>query len=242
MFMAIKVGQSALELVSQFPRIFPKIEIYTFSKYSPAPGLEDRLQSKMNPSLTSLFDDATRLRIGNNEMPYWESILLSAKNSSDIKVIMKEAIRHEATPKNHRVSVSNKAISFDQLLLNQLSLPKHHALSICSLVKKKNSDERFHLPIMDMRCKPTAANLEKCKYAFNHLGFPGIILNSGKSYHYYGLKILSQEEWVSFMGKCLLLTPLSDVRYVGHRLMEGLGDLRITEKNGVSPRIISIIK
>lgn len=56
---------------------------------------------------------------------------------------------------------------------------------------------------------------------------------SGRSYHAYGLGVLTSEEWVRFMGRLLLLNspdsnPIVDTRWVGHRIVAGYGSLRWT--------------
>lgn len=94
---------------------------------------------------------------------------------------------------------------------------------------------------MDLRCRPSNENLYKCKTAFQKMGVPGVMLESGRSYHFYGFKILAHEDWVRFMANCLLFAPLSDVRYIGHRLLEGACDLRITEIEGKFPRVVAVV-
>ncbi|MFW5409255.1 hypothetical protein B7L51_011630 [Pectobacterium brasiliense] len=57
------------------------------------------------------------------------------------------------------------------------------------------------------------------------------IYNSGRSYHAYGDRLISNDEWISFMGSLLLLNKSSgfkliDERWVGHRLMARYSALR----------------
>lgn len=57
------------------------------------------------------------------------------------------------------------------------------------------------------------------------------IFESGSSYHAYSTELLSQEDWIRFMGIILLLNPpdgesMVDTRWVGHRLLGGFGSLR----------------
>lgn len=106
-----------------------------------------------------------------------------------------------------------------------LGLKKQQALGIASVLASGK-----HLPLLDLSCTgvPESSLIEELK-AF---GMPFTLVKSGKSYHYYGDAELTYPEWVQFMGKCLLLDELTDVRYVGHRLITGVGILRVTSCRG----------
>lgn len=57
------------------------------------------------------------------------------------------------------------------------------------------------------------------------------LVNSGRSFHLYLGALFGHAEWVSFMGRVLLLNlrdqpPTIDPRWIGHRLMAGYGALR----------------
>ncbi|MGC1520222.1 MAG: hypothetical protein WA803_01670, partial [Steroidobacteraceae bacterium] len=58
-----------------------------------------------------------------------------------------------------------------------------------------------------------------------------LYFDSGRSFHAYGLQLISPGEWREFMAKLLLLNlpegeHLIDARWVGHRLVAGYGALR----------------
>jgi len=60
------------------------------------------------------------------------------------------------------------------------------------------------------------------------------IFSSGRSYHLYAFALLSEKEWIGFMGRALLLNPpdgpdLVDTRWIGHRLLAGYSSLRWTK-------------
>ncbi|MBG3014551.1 hypothetical protein [Proteus faecis] len=90
----------------------------------------------------------------------------------------------------------------------------------------------YHFPMIDFGTKctnPVASETikELCRYwnmAFN-------IYASGRSFHAYGNRLLTQDEWLQFMGSLLLLNKpsgykLIDERWVGHRIMGGYSALR----------------
>jgi hypothetical protein len=86
-----------------------------------------------------------------------------------------------------------------------------------------------HLPLLDFQCRPTALHLRHVVDAMRMI-LPGgcVILNSGRSFHCYGFSVVTANEWRQFVGRCLLLDPLVDVRYVGHCLIDGEAALRIS--------------
>jgi hypothetical protein len=88
-----------------------------------------------------------------------------------------------------------------------------------------------HIPMMDFRIESgdDVGQLSLLKEGLKKLRqTDGLLLNSGNSYHYYGLKPLPEHEWKKFMTACLLLEPLVDVRYIAHRMRAGKAALRLT--------------
>lgn len=65
-----------------------------------------------------------------------------------------------------------------------------------------------------------------------------ILFNSGRSLHGYSLKLLTQKEWIDFMGRLLLVDlantsyKIIDSRWIGHRLMGRYSSLRWSNNSG----------
>jgi hypothetical protein len=96
------------------------------------------------------------------------------------------------------------------------TLPAHEALAVSSEVTLQARKE-MHIPMIDFQCTKSPSNLEYLRSALRRIGpREGTILESVKSYHYYGIPLLSKSQWYEFIGRCLLLEPLVDVRYLGH--------------------------
>lgn len=119
------------------------------------------------------------------------------------------------------------------------SLQSNQQLGIGSKVQL-NSCEYAHIPLMDFNIPKNQQNLNKVQERLKHIGFSnGWILETGKSYHYWGNYILTEKEWVDFMGRCLLtsivhtrqnIEEVADSRYIGHSLRRGFNTLRITTR------------
>ena len=122
----------------------------------------------------------------------------------------------------------------DELLKIADSLPADRALAVTSKVYL--ADERkLHMPLIDFQCEPSPKNLRNVKRRMHGMDDAGgFILETARSYHYYGMSLLTDDQWLDFVGQCLLqepdvnMRPYIDIRYLGHRLREGWGSLRIS--------------
>ena len=125
----------------------------------------------------------------------------------------------------------------EHILLPGFTLPScnpNEVWALCSTIKQADEYE-VGLPLLDFRAEAQpmgsdteARTLAALSAALKVIKAPsGALLNSGGSYHYYGLDPLAIAEWRSFMHRSLLLEPLVDVRYIAHRLESGRATLRI---------------
>ena len=98
-----------------------------------------------------------------------------------------------------------------------------------------------HIPMMDFICAPSTKNLEMLVRLLRniHKG-RGWLLESGRSYHYYGCQLLTYREWIVFLGKCLLMSGYADDRYIGHQLVDGHCVLRLSSgKSKTVPTVVA---
>ena len=95
-------------------------------------------------------------------------------------------------------------------------------------VKIFGSNMPMHIPMVDFACPINAENTELIKKYFALSGHEGVIIESGNSYHFYGFDLLLERELFSFLGRCLLFGGLTDSRYIGHKIIDGFANLRIS--------------
>jgi hypothetical protein len=142
-----------------------------------------------------------------------------------------------------RVSAVEFASGFFQL--QSECHDRGEALALCSFCEDSSSGE-LHIPIMDFRIESeTGAHLNLLKEVLTKVGqTDGVLLNSGKSYHYYGFRLLTERDWRRFMVTCLLLGPLVDIRYISHRLLAGTAALRLMTAPGKpkAPEVVAYLK
>src|SRR3989344_4569679 len=115
--------------------------------------------------------------------------------------------------------------------LNDKKKPRiHEAMKIVSRVKTRNG--LYHIPLLDLDIPVDENGAASAQEVFTNLGVgSGAIINSGASYHGWGLELLTEDDWRRFMARALLLDRI-DRRWVGHRLIDGQANIRISEKRG----------
>ena len=70
----------------------------------------------------------------------------------------------------------------------------------------------------------------------------GVLLDSGRFFHYYGDFLLNEKEWIKFMAEFLMPCVIVSPRYIGHRLYYGDCTLRLTADSKYKPKIPTVIK
>lgn len=131
-------------------------------------------------------------------------------------------------------------------------LPDGAQLAIYSKVKTDKGLVR-HIPMMDFSLNKSPENLDLLKERLLYVNAGnGWIIESEKSYHFYGNRLLNEREWRDFMGNSLLtsvvhsrenIQEVADPRYVGYSLKRGGNTLRITSNadKTFSPVVVSSI-
>ncbi len=227
----IRPGTLALELVLSLPKVNSLISTLQFKTYSPLPILEERLVSSKDEAVERILEEASNLRTiaSKNLFPYWESVLIAALATDKNEMFVREAAKHDP---------NNEAIERFELSVNDLvdgalqgrieALSENEVIALCSTCTLVDGSTR-HIPMMDYRILPDSKSVCVVKEALNAIDRTnGVILKSGRSYHFYGFDLLRQNDWIKFLARSLLLAPLTDSRYIAHRLLEGAGALRIT--------------
>jgi hypothetical protein len=99
--------------------------------------------------------------------------------------------------------------------------------------------------MLDFRCDAETTPIDEVLFLLRALGEShGIVLSSGRSFHYYGLRLLPERAWMAFTSRALLAAPIVDARYVAHRLLEGMATLRLTasENKPAVPKVVAILE
>lgn len=166
---------------------------------------------------------------------------VGARLPDDPNVYLREAAKHVDTfDEKKEVVISKIDSAFWKRLFDELK--EGFVVAVSSRVRLKNG-MFSHIPMMDFKCDPTAQNIQLAKKAFREIGqTSGILLNSGRSFHFYGHSLMSEEEWRLFLGHSLLLTDFVDSRYIGHALMNNECRLRVSTArlNPFIPTVVDV--
>lgn len=149
---------------------------------------------------------------------------------------------HHDNHTNKHVQVAASDLTVEGINERFANLPSNLALGLEARCIFRDASVRY-IPMMDFKLNQSKSNLELLKEFLKQLAYKGIIVNSGASYHFYGYDFLEHAQWVEFMAECLLV-PWSDSRWIGHSLLAGSGDLRIsaTELKPKLPVVCEILR
>jgi len=244
----ISIGVEALTLVAQLPQVlrFKRNEVVSalrFKVYGPTPLLEERISKSADPSVLETIQRAEELRkqwseMTGTQLAFWDSISAVSLLDTSTDSLIEEAVRHD--PRSLTEEVSVESLSAESLQEMAIARSNEFAVGLYSGCRLENGSYA-HIPMMDFRGTPSERHLARIKKGLHSIDQTrGVILTSGRSYHFYGFDLLTQQEWFKFMGRCLLLAPLTDSRYIAHRLIEGEAALRLTRSIS-KPEIPSVI-
>lgn len=141
---------------------------------------------------------------------------------------------------NNQLWLTREDILNSNAIDNTIStLRSSEQLAISSKLKL-SSGEFAHIPLMDFSIPKSPPNLGVLRERLEYSNFPsGWIFETGKSYHFWGSKLLAENEWIPFMGNCLLtsivhdrqnIEQIADPRYIGHSQKRGCNTIRITTR------------
>lgn len=113
-------------------------------------------------------------------------------------------------------------------------------LGITSMVWLDDSKIK-HIPMIDFKCSYSAENLQKVGKTLLALGQrSGFILESGQSYHYYGIELLNVRSWIDFMEQCKNYEIIGKI-WPDFQLDDGYATLRIATSSAKPylPKVIA---
>lgn len=225
----VRIGSTALEFVRLLPSVAPRVARFNFAVYEPTAPLAERLSTTVVDQSAVLERAAAIQRTTGETVPYWEAVIAASWAENQFEVFANEALRHDSTRDGERTfQLTAEDLAGGTLDGESKSLEVGQVMALdsrCTFVDGTPA----HLPLMDFRLLPKAGDLPNVQLALRAIGeMRGAILHSGRSYHYYGFEPVSAGEWLAFSARCLMLAPLTDSRYIAHRLLAGGGTLRLT--------------
>jgi hypothetical protein len=229
------LGAGPLELLAYIAGRFDAIEVFTLFEYDGVPIIQKRLA--LNQAEVQIVEDALKLR-EEFAMPFWDATMLSCFSTGKLLPNLLQAAVYHQSPARLR-SIPREQIQLGLLEKLRTEVSINCGLAVCSEVQCRGG-VRAHIPLLDFHCPKRAENLILVVQVAEML-LPGgfAVLESGKSFHVYGLKLHSQRDFDGVLIKALLFSPIIDRAYIAHQLLEHRAGLRITR--GVSDKPDPII-
>jgi hypothetical protein len=173
-------------------------------------------------------------------LPFWDAANLACFGAGvEATLVAKEALFHNGEGVRH-LRLSAASITPDALK-NLAAIESGLSILVWSSKVETGTGEAAHIPMLDFHCPQSAPNLELVTKVLCLLDIgPGFILESGKSYHFYGRKLITDSERILFLSRALLLAPIVDRAWIAHQLLEGACGLRISPRqpSGMPPRVV----
>jgi len=239
---ALPMGSSALEVLLDQKLHNPQIRMISFVSYADTAGFEER-SLYGGAALSDIFNKAALLAESTGcDVPLWDIAWSLASTPEVFEQLIAQALKHDLRGQPTQTVGFETPSSGVQSVLEEIKGSKNNVVfAVCSKCQLADGSI-VHIPMMDFRCKPSPENLQTVKSSLRGAGQKkGYVLESGRSYHYYGLDLMDEKSWIQFMGKCLLLSPLVDSRYIAHRLIEGTCALRVStsERHPKRPTVVA---
>ncbi|HEY8272436.1 MAG TPA: hypothetical protein VIG33_16205 [Pseudobdellovibrionaceae bacterium] len=140
---------------------------------------------------------------------------------------------------NKRHVYEVKASEAEEWFTSMISqLKDDEELAFQSKVKTKDN-KIYHIPMIDFLSKIKKSDIQSVETVFKEFGISNFeIYETGRSYHLYGLSLISAEKFQEYMGALLLINPPDspypvDARWVGHQLINGYTALRWTHNSSL---------
>lgn len=227
-------------LVDSFDVVEEVISIHNISHlyvraFSAARSLQEILSPEQVNSAT--VERAIELQKAHT-LSFWDAYSIAAQEHQPVDpAVFCAALWHDS------VCGGLRRISSDDVsCLRQMhkTLEPKHMLALLSQVETCDG-EILHIPMLDFQCPSSSTALPLVISAVKALtrSSAGLLLESGRSYHYYGMQLLTSEELITFLARAMLLGPIIDRRWIAHRLLDGMCSLRISPgRHSQSPPFI----
>lgn len=164
------------------------------------------------------------------------------ETEAQVRGSVERMLFHNSAMRDEEISIVRHDITTDHLNHIISCLGEKRALSVTSRIVGLGGPGG-HLPMMDFQCDIAPENLEKIKEFLEktvHVWPWGAILQSGRSYHFYGSQILTRGPWITFMAQSILFSGYTDTRWIAHQLIYGYSNLRISpDINGQFPEVVA---
>lgn len=227
---------SALAQLIQGHRSLVSVEVL---RLPIAPSVEDRPGAQ--PQHRYYADEARRVRHRGDS--FTEAFLTAADRNNDLSSALAVVDYHQRFD-DAPFSATVRRDDFTPTRITDLvhETPAGQMLVLTSRVETLEGPR--HVPLLDFKISSSSGrNEEAVRSIAGRLG-GGLLVDSGSSYHLYGLTLLDDQRLVDWLLHAQLFSRCVDTRWVTHQLIERRAALRLSPggSRNAHPRLIAKIE
>ena len=236
----IPLNLDVIDLIIRIVSAHPEIDVVFLGQ--PHINVPLLSRSDLLPSERDLIRTAWQ-QCSESGLPLWDSVMLRLTHSDQISgTILSQAMVHHGISKT-QFSVKSEAFTRKIRELSE-SVPPGQMLAMCSEVQLKNGSIK-HIPMIDFRCpvSPHCLQLVRKIAKLFDVG-KGFIVETDRSYHFYGAELLTGQEWSQLLGRALQFSPIVDRAWIAHQLIDLCCNLRIAARlpDGKNLRVVAVVE
>lgn len=236
----VKKGQSVLEFLYQLGQINPSIKAFQLALLDVAPPLEQR--AALMAEDQNIVDRARELR-DTLRLPFWDGVMLTAANTNNLPGgLLNAATFHQSLVGKIR-RVDKASATFSHLTeIADAAQAQGRLLVFVSEIEMADGSS-LHIPMLDFHSAFSDHATELVTDVIRTLNLTGVLLSSGKSYHFYGDQPVTPTRLSELLAKALLFGPIVDRTWIAHQLIEGRCALRISTRAdyGGPPTVVKAV-
>ena len=232
------LGWHVARAIAEVVQSSDDIELVEFVRV-PAFGSAVQDRVSLTPAVAAVLRRALELR-ERTGLPFWDSAMVSSFGVGPmIAPLVAASVHHNARPPTlARLSRTNCTQENIRALGSRC--PAGQCVGLVSAVTVDDGTIR-HLPMLDFHLPSGSENQATAVASLNAVrAGRGLLVESGKSYHFLGIDTVSSEELWAFLARALLLGPLVDRAWIAHQLLEGRCALRVSSRVGQAnmPKVV----
>ena len=174
----------------------PQIAELHFATYRRRPGLSERLRERLEPSDDGLREAAERL--SDQGIEFWDAVLsLAIQRGTVRESFLEAAVLHDFNLPERSFVLTRRQVLDHGLAELVPQLNPGEGLLVRSQLRLQSGATAF-LPLLDLSFPSHGEKERKIRKLVKLSVSPvGVLVRSGRSYHFYGVTLFSEKEWAS---------------------------------------------
>jgi hypothetical protein len=234
------LGSTAVDLITRIIASHTDIETVSFA----APTITGPLTSRLGlGTVAAQIIQRAQSQWRGSHLPAWDAIMLSLINTSEDPGALFQAATFHRSISDMRFPLDARTLTNDDITRLATQLSPDAFLSLCPEAQLTTHLTK-HIPMLDFCCPISDRGLFLARRTAEQLIVgQGVLVRTDRSYHLYGLRLLSPAELYVFLARALMFVPIVDRRWIAHQMIDGCCNLRITPRStqDAAPTVVAIV-